>query len=438
MSRFASLYTTIKDEKDAEKVLSDLSIFSYAFGLFLILFSLICLISYKSGHITTLPIIFLLTGYFLPRRKSRVLSLIALILSVILSATALWFFFLHTNTPLFSLGVISILPSLILLLFPLFLFFYSWVAFRNTVAAFIYHRHHTLSKEELTRSILVALLAVIAAVVYGGIYQLLVVKNAEKITPIQQAEVNPKIILDGIPSADSVVISHDKGFMEPNNFGGPTQLDTMDLKQIAAYRKMKIKQYSKLNIFERGYDPLKPPHDKIYGHITPKARWITAVPYYIANPYVLLSLTHANYVAPFTVFLDDVNIFYSKDRILEIHTGNDFMMWCSFLYSQKGNLGVTMVNAWDAGFHYVHLDENKSENIIPATSPDNIGRTVYSQSSFYHSGGNKNNISPYDAKGSITLKNNSSPTKLVFYLWREKPLSLSQKPDLIYEMVFTP
>ncbi|HUN56222.1 MAG TPA: hypothetical protein VMU29_13810 [Smithella sp.] len=306
------------------------------------------------------------------------------------------------------------------------------------MAAFIYHRHHTLSKEELARSILVALLALIAAVVYGEVCQLLVVKNAAKISAGQQAEVSPKIILDAIPSADSVVISHDRSFMEPNNFGGPSQLDTMDLKQIAAYRKKKIKKYSELNIFERGYDPLKPPHDKIYGHITPKAGWITTVPYYIANPYVLLSLTHANYVAPFTVFLDDVNIFYSKGRILEIHTGNDFMMWCSFLYSQKGNLGVTMVNAWDAGFHYVHLDENLSVNIIPATSPDNIGRTFYSQSSFYHSGGNKNNISPYDAKGCITLKNNSSPTKLVFYLWREKPLSLSQKPDLIYEMIFTP
>jgi hypothetical protein len=72
-----------------------------------------------------------------------VLSLVALILSIILSAIAIWCFFLHTNTPLFALGVMSILPSLIVLLVPLFVFFYSWVAFRNTIATFIYHLHYS-------------------------------------------------------------------------------------------------------------------------------------------------------------------------------------------------------------------------------------------------------------------------------------------------------
>ncbi|MGA3281846.1 MAG: hypothetical protein ABSD50_12790 [Smithella sp.] len=296
-------------------------------------------------------------------------------------------------------------------------------------------------KEKLTISILMALLLVIAAVICWEVHDSLVVKNVANISPILQREDNQEVPPDHSPFIGTVAISHDRSFMKPNHFDGPTQLDTMDLEQIAACRKIKIKKYAQLNFFKQGYDPLKPPHNQIYGHITPKAGWITTVPYYLSNPYILLSLTHANYVAPFTIFLNDINIVYSNGRILETHTGKDFIIWYAFLNSQKGNLAVIMVNAWDAGFTYVHLVESLSENIIPATAPDNIGRTVYSQSSFYHVGSNshnKNNISPYDARGCITIKNNSSPTKLVFHLWREKPLSLAQKPDLIYEMIFKP
>jgi len=140
--RLTSLYTTIRNEKDAERVLSDLSIISYAFGLFLILLSII-----GNKHIIIFPIIFLFAGYFLPRRKSRVLSLVALILSMIISAIAIWFFFLHANPQLFGLGVTSILPSLIVLLIPLFVFFYSWVAFRNTIATFVYQLHYLQFKK---------------------------------------------------------------------------------------------------------------------------------------------------------------------------------------------------------------------------------------------------------------------------------------------------
>jgi hypothetical protein len=134
----------IRNEKDAEKVLSDLSIFSYAFGLLLILPSI-----FYFKHIIIFPIIFLFAGYFLPRRKSRVISLVALILSIILSAIAIWCFFLHANSPLFGLGlgVMSIFFSLIVLLIPLFVFFYSWVAFRNTMATFIYHLHYSQFKK---------------------------------------------------------------------------------------------------------------------------------------------------------------------------------------------------------------------------------------------------------------------------------------------------
>jgi hypothetical protein len=134
-------------------------------------------------------------------------------------------------------------------------------------------------------------------------------------------------------------------------------------------------------------------------------------------------LSHANYVAPFTMFLDNFEITYSDGKITETHAGMNGTIWKEFLIHTSGNsniMQVTMVNAWDAGFFFVHLVEDQSVNIVPATAPDNIGRTLYSQSSFYHVGQHqKNNISPYDAKGCITLGDVDSPTKLLFYLWRK-------------------
>ena len=228
-----------------------------------------------------------------------------------------------------------------------------------------------------------------------------------------------------VPYAGTVAIKHDRSFMNTNQFDGPTVLDAMDLEQIAAYRKEKVRQYAQLNFFHPGYDPLKPPHNKIYSQITPKTPWVTVVPYYIANPYILISITHDNLVAPFTVFLDDADIVYSNGKITETHSGQNAKMWQEFLASRPTNqniINITMANAWDAGFYHVHLVESQSENVEPSSDPNNIGKTFYSQSSFYHVGQHqKNNISPYDARCRITLKDISNPTRLVFHLWRKKP-----------------
>lgn len=265
----------------------------------------------------------------------------------------------------------------------------------------------------------------------------MVIKTENTIPALPEQE-DPNLIHTYIPYDGTVVIEHDRSFMEPCRFDGPTQLDNMDLEQIATFRKEKVQRYAQLNFFHEGYDPFEPPHNKIYGQITPMVDWLTTVPYYIANPYILLSLTHANYVAPFTVFLDDVNIVYENGKIIETHTGKNGAMWHKFLESRQGALSVVMVNAWDAGFYYIHLAEGLSNNVVPATAPDNVGRALFTQSFFYHVGPGKNNLSPDDKRSYITLQNNSSPTKLVFYLWRNKPPSVEATPDLIYEMIFTP
>lgn len=244
------------------------------------------------------------------------------------------------------------------------------------------------------------------------------------------------------PFAGTVAITHDRAFMEDNRFDGPTVLDNMDLEQIGAYRKEKVQKYAQLGFFHPGYDPLKSPHAKIYGQITPKTAWVTVVPYYITNPYILLSLTHDGKVAPFTAFLDQVDIVYSSGKITETHTGLNGSIWREFLASdteKQGIVNLIMVNAWDAGFYYAHLVERLSENVESASAADNIGNTVISQSSFFHVGQHhKNNLSPYDARCRITLKDINSSTRLVFYLWRKKPQSVTAPPDLVYEMSFVP
>ncbi len=253
---------------------------------------------------------------------------------------------------------------------------------------------------------------------------------------------DPNLTYAYTPFAGTVEITHDRTFMEADRFDGPTVLDTMDLEQIAAYRKEKVQNHARLGFFHPGYDPLKAPHATIYGQITPKTAWVTVVPYYVANPYILLSLTHDGKVAPFTAFLDQVHIVYSDGKITETHRGENTLIWKAFLENDTENRGVislVMVNAWDAGFYHVHLVESLSENVEPASAPDTVGTAFYSQSSFFHVGQHrKNNISPHDARGRIRLKDINATTRLVFHLWRKRPPSVAAPPDLVYEMSFAP
>jgi hypothetical protein len=239
----------------------------------------------------------------------------------------------------------------------------------------------------------------------------------------------------------NILIEHDiKGIQI--NADAPTPLDSMDLNQISAFRKEKVEKYALLNLFPKDYDPLKAPHNRIYSRITPKNPWISPVLYHLSNPYLLIILSRDNDVTPLNLFCTDVKIVRSEFKITESHTGLNALCWFEGVFSSDNPPGVayvTMVNAWDAGFHYVNLVENQCTNIIPSSSNDNIGKIAFSQSSFYHLGPHKrNNISPYDPRARITLKEKYKPTRLVFKLWRKLPASLAAKPDLFYEVNVNP
>ncbi len=283
--------------------------------------------------------------------------------------------------------------------------------------------------------LLVTVLAVI-------VWQTRTVDSGESTSDTLSENVDPNLAAPFIPYPRTATIRHDTTFMEWPRFDGPTRLDNMSLGQVADYRKDQVARHAYLGFFHPGYDPLKPPHDALYGHITPLKPWLTPVAYYVANPYLLLSLTHNNKVAPFTFFLESFELVYSAGKITEVHTGDNGTAWKEFLQGdpQRSNIvEVVMVNAWDAGFYHVHLVERQSENIVPSTVASNIGTSLYSQRSQYRADANgKHNIGPYDIRGCITIKDSTAPTRLVFHLWRKKPPTTEVKPDLVYEMRMVP
>jgi len=139
--RMASLYKPILNEKDAESVLSDLSMFWYVFGIALIILSVIVVTVTKKQEVSLLfPIIFLLAGYLLPRIKSRVISLAVLLCSVLIMTVAIWVF-LIINPPKFSLWLAAICADLNTVLIILITVLGTWAAYRSTIATFVYHRH---------------------------------------------------------------------------------------------------------------------------------------------------------------------------------------------------------------------------------------------------------------------------------------------------------
>jgi len=149
ISRLTSFYTPIRDKKDAERVLSDLSVFWYAFGIILIIISLTIAILTSLQVFLSFPVILLFTGFFLSRRKSRLIPLFILFYSLVLIGFTVWYF-INTAITDFNSGLLStldnplvgiktlvfVLPSLLVAL----LILCSWIAFRSINATFVYHK----------------------------------------------------------------------------------------------------------------------------------------------------------------------------------------------------------------------------------------------------------------------------------------------------------
>ncbi len=218
----------------------------------------------------------------------------------------------------------------------------------------------------------------------------------------------------------------------------PTALDGMDLQEIADFRIAKVAQYESLNIFPAGFNPLQGSSARIYTSIAPGAKWNGTAPFYIANPYCLIILSCARSVMPINLHCHDSEINYSDGRIEEMLKGESARCFFDMAYGEAaplpGTLQVVMVNAYDSGYYFASIDTLQSQNIKLDTKPGSIVGGIFSQSSYYNMlpKQGKNNISPEDPKGWISLLQRDAPTKIIVKLWRVRPQSAADRADMQY------
>jgi hypothetical protein len=256
--------------------------------------------------------------------------------------------------------------------------------------------------------------------------------NAEKETPI--SDDNAKYPFKAF--SGSVEITRDLAAVSVSG-EGPTALDGMNFEQLTKFRLEHVEKYRQLGFFHPGYDPFSPPHNQIYRNITPGAPWLYSVPYYLANPYLLIVLVAANHVTPIDIYVPELSIKYDNGIISETIRGTSAQAWFAFVNSSRadypGQIRPIMVNAWDAGFYYIFLDRQRSRNIKLNEIPEHLSQAPYSLSGFFHVGKyKKNNLSPESRNSWVELSEKNKPAYLYFKLWRKKPAEVSDRADLIF------
>ena len=245
----------------------------------------------------------------------------------------------------------------------------------------------------------------------------------------------PETAFDFEPYKGILTIEQDTSTNEWRS-GRATVLDGMSHDEIAAYRLEKVQEYRELNFFPPGYHPFKSYHRQIYGPITPGEGWLPPTTYYVGNPYVLIVMTCANHVTALNSYCPGVTITYENGVIRETHKEEDADCWFHFVYGSNdypGQVRPQMINAWDAGFFYIHVDTAQSLNIKKSHRPDNVTNCAATVKSFYHVGKyGVNNISPERKNHWLSLEEQDTETIIYVKLWRKRPESPGQSPDMVY------
>jgi hypothetical protein len=218
----------------------------------------------------------------------------------------------------------------------------------------------------------------------------------------------------------------------------------MTLEEIARFRRQRVAAQAALGIFPADYDPLRGLSARIWTPITSGERWLGPTPYYVANPYVLIVLVGANHVTALNLACPDVTISYAPGRIDERRDGKSARCWLSMVHDppyaeHPGAVRIVMVNAFDAGLRFAHVDRALSANLHPEPDRANVVNGLFSQSSFFHVGRKaKNNISPEDPRGWVRLVDPHALTRIHVKLWRDVPPALGGPPDFVYEATIAP
>lgn len=220
-----------------------------------------------------------------------------------------------------------------------------------------------------------------------------------------------------------------------------TPLHKQSKDAIFSLRKAKVSDNKILGIFPEEYMPAP----SIYGQVDEKADWVRATQFFVNNPYLLAVITSGNKVNAFLPYCNVDSVEYSHGKITETYRGQSAEKWFYLAFDYYGEfqgiLRLWFVNAYDAGFKYACIDSSKSINIDMnyPSSESSFLKSIYSGHEFYHVGHlRKNNISPYDVRATIRLREKNSRAVLYVKLWRSRPSAMSGKEDFAYVFKMEP
>jgi hypothetical protein len=216
-----------------------------------------------------------------------------------------------------------------------------------------------------------------------------------------------------------------------------TPLHKQPISVIYSLRKARVEENKVLGIFPENYTPSA----SIYSQIDERADWVHDTQFFVNNPYLLVVISGGNYVNAFLPYCYLNSVDYSHGKITETYRGSSAQKWFFFAFDYypdvKGIIRLWFVNAYDAGFKYAHIDSSKSINIDMdyPQAKDSLLTSIYSGNEFFHVGHlKKNNISPFDVRATVRLKEKNAKTAIYVKLWKNRPSDKSAKEDFAYLM----
>jgi len=220
-----------------------------------------------------------------------------------------------------------------------------------------------------------------------------------------------------------------------------TSLHKESKDAIFSLRKGKVSDHGKLGIFPEKYTPAL----SIYGRVDEKADWVRDTQFFVSNPYLLAVITSGNKVNAFLPYCKVDSVEYSHGKITETYRGQSAEKWFYFTFDYYGEfqgiIRLWFVNAYDAGFKYACIDSSKSINIDMnyPSSENSFLKSIYSGHEFYHVGHlRKNNISTYDVRATMKLREKNARTAIYVKLWKSCPMAINVKEDFAYVFKMEP
>ena len=286
----------------------------------------------------------------------------------------------------------------------------------------------------MRKNILLLVLIVLAALVYTKRDQM---TGSADVAGNEWSEEDLATLDSYEPFAGTVDIGQKTDFSSYSS-EGENALDGMAYDELAEMRIGLVDEYRILGLYPQQYQLFEGYHNKIYGQIEAYQSWLSPAAYFFTNPYLMIISTPAPYINPINMACLDVSIVYNDGVIDEFHSGEDARTWFDQVYKPRKDAGTVwlfMVNAWDAGFRFAHVDLDQCVNVVAGSAQDHITRGVHSRSYYYHVGQyGVNNISPRDTRAWVSLQQRDAPTQIYVKLWHLHPDSLADDPDLVYRI----